>query len=140
MPGQAGVAGPGEPLALLLRSEAREHRILGRARLVEGDADAVAGAGEGAGALNHFAEHGVEIEGGVDAPKGRDEGGDVLARRPALSPCVVELRQGCSLFDSARIAACPGAEIAVPRAVCGMAQGKLVHTLLKRHQKTLIHT
>ena len=104
--------GPGERFALLLRGEAREHRVPGRARLVEGDDDAVAGAGEGAGARHDLAEHGVEIEGGVEAPKGRDGGGDALARPPVLPPRVVALRQGSSLSSSAHIAVHPGAETA----------------------------
>ena len=81
---QARVAGPGELLAFLLRREAREHGGLGRTRLVEGDDDALAGAGQCAGALDHFAEHGGEVKGGVDTPQGRDEGGDARARRPVL--------------------------------------------------------
>ena len=62
---QARVAGPGELLAFLLRREAREHGGLGRTRLVEGDDDALAGADQCAGALDHLAEHGGEVKGGV---------------------------------------------------------------------------
>ena len=100
---QAAAVGPGEQLLLFLGREAREEEVLGRPPLVDGGDDAVAGAGELAGALDDLAEHGVDVEGGVDAQDGCVEAGDALAQRPDLPPRVVGLGQGFSFAGSARI-------------------------------------
>ena len=76
---QARAAGPCEELALLLRGHAREHEPPGRTRLVDGGDEAVARAGERAGALHHLAEHAVEVEACVDAQDGSVQRGGALA-------------------------------------------------------------
>ena len=128
---QPGVAGPGELVPLLLQREAREHGTLGRAVLVDGDDDAVARAGQRTGARHRLAEHGVEVEGGVDAQDGRVEGGGGLARRLAPPPRVVGLRHGSSFSDSAGIAARPCPGIAVCRADRGVPWRKTSSKLIE---------
>ncbi len=67
--------------------------------------DPVACAGEGEGALDRFAGHGFEVEGGVGDEDGRAEGRGRRARRLDFTRRVVGLRQGLSFSDSARIVA-----------------------------------
>ena len=66
---------------------------------------------------------------------GRVEDGDGLARRLALPPRVVGLREGSSFSALARIAARPGARTTVRHAVCGVAWGKMSSSLSKRHHE-----
>ena len=51
----------------------------GRARLVDRGDDAVAGAGQSAGALDDFSKHGVEVERRAYPQDGRVQGGDAFA-------------------------------------------------------------
>ena len=89
--------GPVEDQEVLLGGEARGDDVAGLARCVDGGDDTVARAGEGAGALDDLAEHGVEVEARVDARDGRAQGGDALAQRGVLAPQVVGLHRGSLL-------------------------------------------
>ena len=65
----------------LVRRQAGGDELLDRAGVVDGRDHAVAGAGQGAGAIHHLAEDGVEVEAGVDAQNRRVEQRDALAQR-----------------------------------------------------------
>ena len=113
---QAAAVGPGEERLLFLGREAGEHEVRGRARVVDGGDDAVAGPGEPAGALDDLSEHGVEVERRADAQDGRVEGRGALPQRFDLPPRVVGIHQGSSIayrHESLRVAAsrarCDGA-------------------------------
>ena len=96
---QAHAVGPGREFLLLLRGEARGDGVLGRARLVDGGDDAVAGAGERPGSLHDLAQHGVEVEACADPQDRRAQGGDALAQRFVL-PLFVGTSQGPFLPES----------------------------------------
>ena len=110
---QANAVGPGEEFLLLLRGEAREHEVPGRARLVDGDDDAPAGAGERPGALDRLAEHGVEVEARVDPQDGVAKRRAARPRGLLVSPGVFRMRHGFSLAESARSARQKAAHFAV---------------------------
>ena len=65
----------------LVRRQAGGDELLDRAGVVDGRDHAVAGAGQGAGAIHHLAEDGVEVEAGVDAQNRRVEQRDALGQR-----------------------------------------------------------
>ena len=84
---------PLEELAVLLVSEAGGDEVAHLAGVVDGRDDAVARVGEPAGALQHLAEHGVQVERGVDTQDGRAQRGDPFAERRDLQPCFPGLVQ-----------------------------------------------
>ena len=86
---QAHRVGPGRHLPRLLGGEARDDVPLRHARLVDGGDDAVARAGERAGALHHLAQHGVEVEARADAQHRRAQARDGRARRPGVRVAAV---------------------------------------------------
>ena len=96
---QGAAAGPGEQLLLFLGREAGEDEVPGRARLVDGDDDPVAGAGQPAGAVDDLGEHGVEVERRADAQDGRAQRGDALAQRLVLPPQAAGIGQGSLLAE-----------------------------------------
>ena len=78
---QAHRVGPGRHLPRLLGGEAGGDVALRQARLVDGGDDAQARPGERAGAVDHLAQHGVEVEARADAEHRRAQVRDGRARR-----------------------------------------------------------
>ena len=77
--------GPRGELAVLGGDEARGDELAHRARLVDGDDEAVARAGERAGAVGGLLEHGGEVEGGAEAQHRRAQRGDALGEDRVLA-------------------------------------------------------
>ena len=77
--------GPLGEAAVLLLGEARGDEVLRHARLVDGGDGAEARAGQRPGALDHLAEHRLEVEARADAEARRAERRDALAQRRDLA-------------------------------------------------------
>ncbi len=90
---QAAAAGPNKQLLPFLGRDAGEDDVVGGARLVDGNDDPLAGAGQPAGARDHVGEHGVEVERRADAQGGRRQRGDTLAPNLVLLPLVAGIHQ-----------------------------------------------
>ena len=93
--------GPVQHPLVLLGGEAGGDEVPGPARLVDRRDQAVAGAGERAGALRDLAQDGVEVEARADAQDSRAQGGDPLAQRRDLPVRFVVSLHGFLLPDSA---------------------------------------
>ena len=120
---QAAAAGPGEQLPPFLGRDVGEDEVGGRARLVDGDDDAVAGAGQPAGTLDHLGEHGVEVQRRADAQDGRGQRGGALAQRLVLPASGRRNPSRLLPLRSARITVRRGGGSALFQAVCGRFAG-----------------
>ena len=78
---EAHCVGPGLQLPLLVGGEAGGDEVLRPPCFVDGRDRAVAGAGEGAGAVDGLAQDGADVEAGADAQDGAAQAGDALAQR-----------------------------------------------------------
>ena len=81
MPEKARRLRPGRELLLLLRRQAGHDELLRPAGFVDGGNEAVARVGQRAGALDHLAQHGLDVKARADAQDGRAEAGDTRTQR-----------------------------------------------------------
>ena len=104
--------GPFFHVPVLLRGEARGDEVLGDTGLVDGGDGAVARAGERPGTLDHFVEHGLEVEARANAQARRAERGDAGAQRRVLGRRLVVIGHPFSSL-------CPPPRAGVIRSVFG---------------------
>jgi len=129
---------------MLVGREARGDDLPGLPRFVDGD-EAVARAGERAGAVDDLLQDGVEVEARADAQDGGAEGGDALPQRLVLPLQVVGLRKRALPPDRSvsRPAGTVESRNIPPFAASGCTVSPFTRTarsLSNRHQRVAIHT
>ena len=114
---QARPVGPLLEQAVRLGGDPGAREVAGRARLVDGRDDAVARAGQRPGAVEDFAQHGLEVEARGDVTDGRAQPRDALVQGRDLAPGVVELGH-CSPLP------CPRGDPRTPAGPGGAGAGR----------------